>query len=169
MSTGCAPSTARSTAPSPASSRVTLRPRWMLEDILRRHIDKEENGLFPAAVIALDGPAWERVVSDACMTWHAGVRPRRPGRRHAPRRPHRPASASAWSAPPTRSSRCATSAPTEPFPCPTATSMGNTIECWMHGSRFDLRTGAALNLPATEAVPTFPVRVIDGIVGLDMP
>ena len=36
-----------------------------LEDILRRHIDKEENGLFPAAVIALDGPAWERVVSRA--------------------------------------------------------------------------------------------------------
>ena len=36
-----------------------------LEDILRRHIDKEENGLFPAAVIALDGPAWERVVSTA--------------------------------------------------------------------------------------------------------
>ncbi|MDQ1305421.1 MAG: 3-phenylpropionate/trans-cinnamate dioxygenase ferredoxin component [Actinomycetota bacterium] len=46
---------------------------------------------------------------------------------------------------------------------------GDTIECWMHGSRFDLRTGAPLNLPATEAVHTFPVRVIDGIVGLDMP
>lgn len=29
---------------------------------LRRHIDHEENGLFPAAAIALDGPAWERVV-----------------------------------------------------------------------------------------------------------
>ena len=37
----------------------------MLEGILRSHIDKEENGLFPAAVIALDGPAWERVVSTA--------------------------------------------------------------------------------------------------------
>jgi hemerythrin-like domain-containing protein len=37
----------------------------VLEDVLRRHIDKEENGLFPAAVIALDGPAWERVVSAA--------------------------------------------------------------------------------------------------------
>lgn len=36
-----------------------------LEHILRRHIDKEENGLFPAAVIALDGAAWERVVSAA--------------------------------------------------------------------------------------------------------
>jgi len=37
----------------------------MLENMLRRHIDKEENGLFPAAVIALDGRAWERVVSAA--------------------------------------------------------------------------------------------------------
>jgi hemerythrin-like domain-containing protein len=36
-----------------------------LEDFLRRHIDKEENGLFPAAAIALDGPAWERVVDRA--------------------------------------------------------------------------------------------------------
>jgi hemerythrin-like domain-containing protein len=36
-----------------------------LESLLRRHIDKEENGLFPASVIALDGPAWERVVSRA--------------------------------------------------------------------------------------------------------
>jgi hemerythrin-like domain-containing protein len=34
-----------------------------LERLLRRHIDKEENGLFPAAAIALDGPAWERVAA----------------------------------------------------------------------------------------------------------
>lgn len=34
-----------------------------LERLLRRHIDREDNGLFPAAVIALDGPAWERVVA----------------------------------------------------------------------------------------------------------
>lgn len=32
-----------------------------LERLLRGHIDKEENGLFPAAAIALGGPAWERV------------------------------------------------------------------------------------------------------------
>jgi hypothetical protein len=36
-----------------------------LESLLRRHIDKEENGLFPAAAIALDGPAWQRVVERA--------------------------------------------------------------------------------------------------------
>lgn len=34
-----------------------------------------------------------------------------------------------------------------------------TIECWLHGSSFDLRTGAALTLPATESVPTYAVHV----------
>lgn len=34
-----------------------------------------------------------------------------------------------------------------------------SIECWLHGSRFDLRTGAALSLPATAPVPVFDVRV----------
>lgn len=28
---------------------------------LRNHMDREDNGLFPAAAIALDGPAWEAV------------------------------------------------------------------------------------------------------------
>jgi hemerythrin-like domain-containing protein len=32
-----------------------------LEDLLRHHIDKEENGLFPAAAVSLDGAAWDRV------------------------------------------------------------------------------------------------------------
>lgn len=36
-----------------------------LEHVLRRHMDKEDNGLFPAAVIALDGPSWERIVASA--------------------------------------------------------------------------------------------------------
>ena len=31
------------------------------ENALHDHIDKEDNGLFPAAAIALDGPDWERV------------------------------------------------------------------------------------------------------------
>lgn len=34
-----------------------------------------------------------------------------------------------------------------------------TIECYLHGSLFDLRTGAALNLPATQPVPVYPCRV----------
>lgn len=33
------------------------------------------------------------------------------------------------------------------------------IECYLHGSRFDLRSGEALGLPATEPVPVFPVKV----------
>ena len=31
------------------------------ERALRAHIDREENGLFPAAAIALGGPEWDRV------------------------------------------------------------------------------------------------------------
>lgn len=46
-----------------------------------------------------------------------------------------------------------------------------TIECYLHGSRFDLRTGAVLNLPATQPVPVFPC-VIEGdqvLVDIDNP
>lgn len=42
------------------------------------------------------------------------------------------------------------------------------IECYLHGSRFDLRTGDALGLPATEAVPVYAVRVTDGEVYVDL-
>ena len=39
-----------------------------------------------------------------------------------------------------------------------------TIECWLHGSRFDLRTGKPTGLPATEPVATFPIEVrADGV------
>ncbi|MFN8136125.1 MAG: non-heme iron oxygenase ferredoxin subunit [Propionicimonas sp.] len=33
------------------------------------------------------------------------------------------------------------------------------LECWLHGSTFDLRTGKPTVLPATEPVATFPVEV----------
>ncbi|MBD8869399.1 non-heme iron oxygenase ferredoxin subunit [Nocardioides donggukensis] len=33
------------------------------------------------------------------------------------------------------------------------------IECWLHGSHFDLRTGKPTSFPATEPVATFPVEV----------
>jgi len=36
-----------------------------------------------------------------------------------------------------------------------------TVECWLHGSRFDLRSGRPTGLPANRPVPTFPVK-IDG-------
>ena len=34
-----------------------------------------------------------------------------------------------------------------------------TIECYLHGSCFDLRSGEPTNLPATEPVSVYPVRV----------
>ncbi|WP_345267547.1 non-heme iron oxygenase ferredoxin subunit [Nocardioides nanhaiensis] len=38
------------------------------------------------------------------------------------------------------------------------------VECWLHGSRFDLRSGKPTGLPATEPVATFPVEVrADGL------
>ena len=33
------------------------------------------------------------------------------------------------------------------------------IECWLHGSKFDLRTGAPTGLPAIKPVATYPVTV----------
>lgn len=38
---------------------------------------------------------------------------------------------------------------------------GCTLECWLHGSRFDLRTGAPTGLPATRPVAVYPVTVTD--------
>jgi 3-phenylpropionate/trans-cinnamate dioxygenase ferredoxin component len=39
---------------------------------------------------------------------------------------------------------------------------GCTLECWLHGSRFDVHTGEPTGLPATEPVPVYPVEVRDG-------
>ena len=33
-----------------------------------------------------------------------------------------------------------------------------TVECWLHGSRFDLSTGRPTGLPATQPVPVYPVK-----------
>jgi 3-phenylpropionate/trans-cinnamate dioxygenase ferredoxin subunit len=43
-----------------------------------------------------------------------------------------------------------------------------TVECWLHGSRFDLRTGKPTGLPATEPVATFAVEVRDDGVYVDV-
>jgi 3-phenylpropionate/trans-cinnamate dioxygenase ferredoxin subunit len=42
------------------------------------------------------------------------------------------------------------------------------IECPRHGSRFDLRTGKPLNLPAYVPVDTFPVVVEDGVIRVEV-
>ncbi|MDQ1022991.1 3-phenylpropionate/trans-cinnamate dioxygenase ferredoxin subunit [Streptomyces umbrinus] len=41
---------------------------------------------------------------------------------------------------------------------------GCTVECWLHASRFDLRTGHPLDPPATRPVPVYPVLIEDGSV-----
>lgn len=41
---------------------------------------------------------------------------------------------------------------------------GCELECYLHGSRFDLRTGKPINLPATESVNVYPTRVENGTV-----
>jgi 3-phenylpropionate/trans-cinnamate dioxygenase ferredoxin subunit len=38
---------------------------------------------------------------------------------------------------------------------------GCALECWLHGSQFDLRTGMPLSPPAVQPVPTYTV-VIEG-------
>lgn len=45
---------------------------------------------------------------------------------------------------------------------------GCTLECWLHGSRFDLRTGKPTGPPATRPVPVYPVEVSDGSIYVDL-
>jgi 3-phenylpropionate/trans-cinnamate dioxygenase ferredoxin subunit len=45
---------------------------------------------------------------------------------------------------------------------------GCTLECWLHGSRFDLRTGKPTGPPATEPVPVYPVEVRDGDIYVNL-
>ncbi|AWZ06426.1 MULTISPECIES: bifunctional 3-phenylpropionate/cinnamic acid dioxygenase ferredoxin subunit [unclassified Streptomyces] len=42
------------------------------------------------------------------------------------------------------------------------------IECWLHGSSFDLRTGKPSGLPATRPVPVYPVKIEGGSVLVDV-
>jgi 3-phenylpropionate/trans-cinnamate dioxygenase ferredoxin subunit len=45
---------------------------------------------------------------------------------------------------------------------------GCTLECWGHGSRFDLATGRPENLPADQPVPTYPVSIKDGQIVIEI-
>jgi 3-phenylpropionate/trans-cinnamate dioxygenase ferredoxin subunit len=40
----------------------------------------------------------------------------------------------------------------------------SSIECWLHGSRFDLRTGEPTSLPATTPIAVYPVKIDGGDV-----
>ena len=39
-----------------------------------------------------------------------------------------------------------------------------TIECWLHGSRFDLRSGNPTGLPAITPIAVYPVKIDGGDV-----
>jgi 3-phenylpropionate/trans-cinnamate dioxygenase ferredoxin subunit len=43
------------------------------------------------------------------------------------------------------------------------------IECVKHGSLFSLVTGEPLTLPATQPVPVYEARVVDGVVEVVLP
>ena len=45
---------------------------------------------------------------------------------------------------------------------------GDEVECPLHGTAFDLATGAPTSLPATQPVPTFAVQIVDGAVVVDV-
>lgn len=36
---------------------------------------------------------------------------------------------------------------------------GHVVECFLHGARFDLRSGAVLTPPATQPVKSYPTRI----------
>lgn len=41
------------------------------------------------------------------------------------------------------------------------------LECWKHGSAFSLVTGEPSTLPATQSVPVYVARVVDGMVHIE--
>jgi 3-phenylpropionate/trans-cinnamate dioxygenase ferredoxin component len=43
------------------------------------------------------------------------------------------------------------------------------LECWKHGSAFDLTTGEPESLPATKPVPVYDARVVDGQIEVVIP
>ena len=45
---------------------------------------------------------------------------------------------------------------------------GTTVECWLHGSRFDLTTGKPIGLPATEPVPVYDTKINDETVCVNL-
>jgi len=46
--------------------------------------------------------------------------------------------------------------------------IGDEIVCPRHGARFCIKTGAVTAPPAYEPVPTYPVRVVDGRVQVEV-
>ena len=45
---------------------------------------------------------------------------------------------------------------------------GDRVECPRHGALFDVRSGAAKTLPAVRGVRSYPARIVDGQVEVDI-
>jgi len=45
----------------------------------------------------------------------------------------------------------------------------HTVECWLHGSLFDLRSGEPTGPPATKPVPVYPVQAVGDDVYVALP
>jgi 3-phenylpropionate/trans-cinnamate dioxygenase ferredoxin subunit len=43
------------------------------------------------------------------------------------------------------------------------------IICPRHGARFDIRSGKATSLPAVKDIPSYPVRVAEGMIQIGIP
>jgi nitrite reductase/ring-hydroxylating ferredoxin subunit len=56
--------------------------------------------------------------------------------------------------------------PHQGFPMSPGTVIGGQIECPWHGVLFDCRTGAVQQGPATDALATWEVREVDGIIAI---
>ena len=56
----------------------------------------------------------------------------------------------------------------EDFPLSDGFISKNTITCPMHGASFDIQSGEPLSLPAYEAVETFPVRINNRQIEIDI-
>jgi 3-phenylpropionate/trans-cinnamate dioxygenase ferredoxin subunit len=46
---------------------------------------------------------------------------------------------------------------------------GHQVQCPRHGARFDIRTGAALSMPAFEPTPSYEVRVEGDEIWVESP
>jgi 3-phenylpropionate/trans-cinnamate dioxygenase ferredoxin component len=47
--------------------------------------------------------------------------------------------------------------------------IGSEVTCPRHGASFDVRSGAALSLPAIVDIPAYPVRIVEGRIQVGLP
>ncbi|MCA9821173.1 MAG: non-heme iron oxygenase ferredoxin subunit [Dehalococcoidia bacterium] len=46
--------------------------------------------------------------------------------------------------------------------------LGERIECPRHGAQFDIKTGRALTLPAVRPIKSYPLRVVDDTIEVEL-